>query len=252
MPDPRQPSGSYVYAVLHEDAVPDQAPTGLDDVPLEFVRGHGLAAAVSTVALDRPPGRRAELVAHHRAVDALAAATTVVPVQFGSVMAGPDHVRDGLLAERADHFHHLLERLEGLHQWNLRGSYDEATVLAEVIRADPDVAELRRRTRDLPEGTTHPDLVRLGERVAQALEAKREAEAGVVLERVLPRTRGYHDRGGAGVDHLFDVALLVHDDDRAAFEEDLEELAEAVHERIRLRLVGPLAAYDFVEEAAWA
>ena len=26
-------------------------------------------------------------------------------------------------------------------------------------------------------------------------------------------------------------------------------LAEAVHERIRLRLVGPVAAYDFVEEA---
>ena len=31
------------------------------------------------------------------------------------------------------------------------------------------------------------------------------------------------------------------------FEDTLEGLAEAVHERIRLRLTGPVAPYDFVE-----
>jgi hypothetical protein len=45
---------------------------------------------------------------------------------------------------------------------------------------------------------------------------------------------------------VLDVALLVDDDRAGAFEAHLEELAEAVHDRIRLRLVGPVAAYDFV------
>ena len=56
----------------------------------------------------------------------------------------------------------------------------------------------------------------------------------------------------AGVEHVLDVALLVDDDRRAEFEEHLEGLAEAVHERIRLRLVGPVAPYDFVGGDAWA
>ena len=35
------------------------------------------------------------------------------------------------------------------------------------------------------------------------------------------------------------------------FEDTLEGLAEAVHERIRLRLTGPVAPYDFVEGGRW-
>jgi hypothetical protein len=35
------------------------------------------------------------------------------------------------------------------------------------------------------------------------------------------------------------------------FEDTLEGLAEAVHERIRLRLTGPVAPYDFVEGQPW-
>ena len=78
------------------------------------------------------------------------------------------------------------------------------------------------------------------------MEAKREAEAPLLLEELLPFASGHvlHDRGG--VDHLFEVALLVDRSRVPELEQLLEELAEAVHERIRLRLIGPMAAYDFV------
>ena len=42
------------------------------------------------------------------------------------------------------------------------------------------------------------------------------------------------------------MALLVDDERRGELEQHLESLAEAVHERIRLRLMGPMAPYDFV------
>ena len=48
------------------------------------------------------------------------------------------------------------------------------------------------------------------------------------------------------------LRVLVDDSRRAQFEERLEDLAEAVHERMRLRLVGPVAPYDFVGELSWA
>jgi hypothetical protein len=47
------------------------------------------------------------------------------------------------------------------------------------------------------------------------------------------------------VDHLLDLAVLVEDERIAEFEDGLEQLAEALHERVRLRLVGPVAPYEF-------
>jgi hypothetical protein len=254
MPDARPVDdvGYYVYGVVPAQGEWGPALTGLDDTEVEYVALDDLAAAVGVVSLDRPPGRRAELVAHSRVVDALAARGPVVPVQFGSVLADRESVTDDLLESRYDHFVALLERLAGTAQFNLRATYIEEQVLAEAVRSNPRIAELRRRTRDLPPGTMHPDLVRLGEEVAHELESKRAEDTASILGPVLSHAIAHRERAGGGVDHLFDVALLVEQDRQARLEDELESLAEAVHERVRLRLTGPLAAYDFVEEAAWA
>jgi hypothetical protein len=44
---------------------------------------------------------------------------------------------------------------------------------------------------------------------------------------------------------VVDAALLVDSDRREDFEARLETLAEEVHGRLRLRLMGPTAPYDF-------
>ena len=242
--------GWYVYAVLPAAGAPTTALTGIDDAPVEYVELGELAAATSVMALDRPPGRRRDLLAHSQLVETLAQSTTVVPVEFGSVMADRASVIEDLLAPGGDYFVELLQRLEGAEQFNLRGTYDEEQVLSEVVYADP--AELRRRTRDLPEGTLHPDLVRLGEEVSAALDRKRAEDSDGILNLVVPHVLELRQRPGAGVDRVFDVAMLVERTRRQEVEDTLEELAEAVHERIRLSLTGPLPPYDFVGEAAWA
>src|SRR4051794_28292985 len=66
--------GFYFYGVVR--AGTDVAGLrGLDDVEVEAVEHGGLGAVISSLALDRPRGRAAELVAHARVVDALAAVT---------------------------------------------------------------------------------------------------------------------------------------------------------------------------------
>lgn len=242
-------TGCYVYGVVPAGA--DLPPVqGIDDAPVELVDYDDIAAVVAEITLDRPPGRRAELMAHTAVVDALAAGGQVMPVQFGSIVDDRESVRQLLEAEH-DRFADALARLAGCRQLNLRATYVEEQVLAELVRERPEIAELRRRTRDLPEGAVHPDLVRLGELVAHALDHKRDVDAPLVMAAVEPRVVAQRPRRGGGVEHLLDVALLVADDQVAGLEDDLEALAEAIHERIRLRLVGPVAPYDFVGEDAW-
>ena len=240
-------TGYYVYGVVA--AAPGRVPAdlvGVDQAPVRTIDHDGIAAVVAVIDLERPPGRRADLVAHSTVLDALASTGAVVPVQFGSLMDDADSIVEDLLEPQKEHFLDLLGQLEGRSQYNLRATYHEHVVLAEIVAADPEIAELSRRTRELPEDAAYGDRVRLGELVAHAVEGKRLSDAEVLLESVLSLADAYSTRDGAGMVHVLDVALLVEQARREELEEHLEGLAEAVHERIRLRLVGPVAPYDFV------
>lgn len=239
--------GIYVYGVVestsevvHTDLV------GLDDAPVLLVESGDVAAAVGVVSLDRPAGRKRELVAHSSVLDALAGLGPVVPAQFGTIVLSATDVRTELLESREEELRGMLADLTGRQQFTVRGRYNEHAVLAEVVAENAEIAELRERTRGLPEGTVHGDRVRLGELVAHALEDKRDHDSAVVMDAVLPHVVSYAPRDGAGVDHMMEVAFLVDEDRREAFEDALEAVAEAVHERVRLQLLGPMAPYDFV------
>jgi hypothetical protein len=245
--DLTEDQGLYVYGVVRADHPLPDGLTGVDDTPVRLVGFEGVAAAVGVMELERPPGRRADLLAHSKVLDALADPGPVVPVQFGSVLTEADAVVHDFLAPEAERFEELLEQLAGRSQFTVRGRYNEAAVLAEVVAEDPEIAALREWTRDLPEDAGHAERVRLGELVAHALEGKREQDTATVLDIVLPHVASYAPRGGAGVDHMMEVAFLVDDDRRAGFEDALEAVAEAMHERVRLQLMGPMAPYDFVE-----
>ncbi len=239
--------GLYVYGVVRADESLPDGLAGVDEAPVQLVTLGGVAAAVGLITLDRPPGLRADLVAHTAVLDALADRGPVVPVQFGSVLTEVDAVVHDFLAPEAERFEELLSQLAGRRQFNVRGRYNEDAVLAEVVAEDPEIASLRERTRGVPEHVGQAERVRLGELVSHALERKREQDSATVLDIVLPHVASYAPRGGAGIDHMMDVAFLVDDDRRAGFEDALEAVAEAMHERVRLQLMGPMAPYDFVE-----
>lgn len=245
-----QDVGYYVYGIVPSAMEPPDL-RGLDDVPVELVALDDLAAVVSRFTLDRPPGRKAELVAHSRVVDALAASGAVVPVQFGSVLEHDTAAVEELLAEQGEVARATLHRVQGRVQMNLRVSYVEERVLEEVVRENPRVAELRRRTRDLPEGAVHPDLVELGEQVSAALAAKSAEDAETVLGAIREHPVELVERKGGGIDHVIDLALLVPADRTEVLEQTLEAYAEQTHERLRWRLVGPVAPYDFAGDVSW-
>ncbi|MGZ4428343.1 MAG: GvpL/GvpF family gas vesicle protein [Nocardioidaceae bacterium] len=239
--------GCYVYGVVTtgRTRLPEDL-TGVDDSAVELVECGELAAVVGEIALDRTSGRRADVMAHSHVLDALAAAGPVVPVQFGSVLPDREAVVEEFLAPNQDQFAELIDALTGRAQFHVRATYHEGAVLQEVVAENPEVAELRRRTRDLPEDAALGDRVRLGELVSAAMSAKREQDSQILFDVVLPHVAAHTVREVGGVDALLDVAFLVDDERREDFEQALEDAAAAMHERVRLQLVGPVAPYDFV------
>jgi len=241
--------GFYFYGVV--PAGTDVAGLhGLDEVEVQAVEHGGLAAVVSTLTLERPPGRSAELVAHARVVDALAEVTEIVPAQFGSALEHDLAEVAAFLDDEGEQFRRVLARLHGKVQLNLRATYQADQVLTEMVQQDPVVSELRDRTRHLPAGEPHPELVRLGEAVSRALRRSQADDAEWLLEALLPHVSAHVVRPDGEYDVL-DAALLVERPVVGVLEERLEELAEGVHERMRLGLVGPGAPDDFVGAQTW-
>jgi hypothetical protein len=236
----------YVYGLVKAGTALPAGLTGLGPSGAVSMIEHGrVAAIVGDVPLDRPLGARGDLVAHETVLDAVAADTAVVPMRFPAVVEEPAVV-DELLAPNEDHFAALLDDLEGRVQYTLTGRYEQDAVLREVLEGDPEIAALRDRVRSLPEDASYYDRVRLGELVVQALEDRREAEAEAVVERLAPFAVEICPNALGAPDDVVNTAFLVERKRGREFETAVEEAGTALVGRVRLRLLGPIAPYDFV------
>jgi hypothetical protein len=239
---------TYVYGLVHADTAlpPDLVGLGPSGRVGTVVHGR-IAAIVSDVPSDRPLGTGADLRAHEAVVDTVAAKATVLPVRFPAVIE-EDAVVSELLAPNHDHFAAVIEQLDGCVQFSLKGRYEQDVVLREVLQDDPEIRELRDRVRELPEDAAHFDRIRLGELVVGALEERRDREADDVLVPLRPLAVDVVENTPAAAEDVVDAAFLVERSRQAEFEEAVEQVGRQVHPRIRLRLLGPLAPYDFVPE----
>ena len=250
-----EPQPLLVYGVVRAPGDRDDrdARGDLDDLDgnaAELVSAADIAAVVCAVAPDVVRVRRADLLAYHSVLDALAARGPVVPVRFGSVLPGRDAVAE-FLAQHCEQLTAALDRLTGRRQYNLRVSYVEEVVLAELVAEDPEIRDLRARIASVPDDASYPDRVRLGELVARSLENWSERDAEALLAAVEPDVVAYQVRSAPSATQVLDVALLVDDARAEQVVDHLEELARQNHETLRMRLVGPLAAHDFAEETPW-
>ncbi len=234
-----------VYGVVPDGtAVPHTR--GVADGALSTVPLAGVAAVVSPLPTDQALAGRGDLTTYHDVLNDLAERGPVIPFRFGSALPDEPSVVNELLAPRSEELAALLETLVGRCQLTLRARWVQEAVLAEIAAADPQIRALSARTRDLPEEASWHDRVRLGELVARALDHKRDDAAAALLDLVLPHVVEHRERAASGTDGFLDAALLVDEDRRSALEGVLETYAEANHDRVRVKLLGPLPPYDFV------
>jgi Gas vesicle synthesis protein GvpL/GvpF len=238
----------YVYGILPGDVEVEQGAAGVGDPPGEVrvVRRRDLAALVSDIEPDLPLGRPEDLVAHQELLDATAADVPVLPLRFGAVVASDDAVAEELLGAHYDEFRAALEQLEGYAEYVVKGRYVQDAVLREVLAEDPQAKLLGEQIKGADPDATRELRMQLGEIITNAVDAKRGADtrtlgdavAGLAVASVVrPPT---HE-----LDAVY-TALLAE----TSAEQDLEQAVQRVagdwDGRVELRLIGPMAAYDFI------
>jgi hypothetical protein len=240
--------GVYVYGILPGDIEVEPGTPGVGDPPGEVraIRYRDLTALVSDVDLDRPLGRAEDLFAHEELLDASAADVPVLPLRFGAVLASEDAVADELLGPHYDEFTAALRQLDGHAEYVIKGRYVEQAVLGEVLAKNPEAARLGEQLRDADPDATRDERMELGEIVATVIEAKREADTAALGDAVAGQVAASMVRPPTHELDAVHAAFLVEASKAEALQQVVERLADEWQDRIELRLIGPLAAYDFV------
>lgn len=238
----------YVYGILEAGAT---APSGrgIANAPLRLVSGPTASALVSDLPAEELHLGREEMLAHARVLEEALTHGTVLPMRFGVLMDGPDDVRQRLLDGHDAELSEQLKRLEGKVELHVRGVYEEDPLMREVVRDNPEIAQLRLKLQSHPAEATYHRRIELGELVAEEVERKRDADAEHVIDSLAPYALAFDIGTPAHERVALNAAFLVARDRVRQFDDALEDIARGQAGRIRFKCTGPLPPHSFVELA---
>jgi hypothetical protein len=241
-------TGIYVYGIVPADVEVEPDAQGLGDPPakVEVIREGDIAALVSPVSTDQPLGKPECLQAHARLLDGTASVAPVLPMRFGAVMTDEESVAKELLQQNYDEFAEALRALEGQAEYVVKGRYDEDAILREVISESADAQQLREQLAGKSEDASREARMALGEIVVKAIESKRAVDTEAVVKELDGIASQVNVRQPTHELDAVNLAVLAAVDQENELQKAVDGLAEDWDGRVEVRLLGPLAAYDFV------
>lgn len=238
----------YVYGIVEATATAPRG-RGIAGAPLRLLAGEDAAALVSEIGPDRLRLGRDEVLVHARVLERALARGPVLPMRFGVVMDDAEEVRGRLLDEHGPDLRAQLTEMQGKVEIRIRGAYDEALLLREVMRERPEISALQRSVAGRSEDASYYERIRLGELVAAAVERHREIDARAIVEALgghaLAVVTGEprHERV------VVQASFLVERSHLAKFNAAVDQVAEGYGGQIRFKYTGPLPPHSFVELA---
>ena len=240
----------YVYGYMRAVDAPPELGGGVGEPPgaVVAVAEGEIAALVTEVGDAGIAPRRANLMAHADVLRRALESGPVLPLKFGVILPGEPAVRNELNT-RAAELARLLDALQDRLEMSVSALYREEVVLREVLSENPAVADAQRGIQGRPEAATHFQRIRLGELVAQAVEAKREADGGAILRELEAHAVAVATDAPMHERMVVNAAFLVERDKLEEFDSAVERVSRERAPRMQFKLLGPHPPHSFVGAA---
>ncbi len=241
----------FVYGIVPGDIEVEESAQGIGDppAPVEVVHEGDIAALVSVIPTDHALGTPEDLQAHAKLLDGTASVAPVLPLRFGAVLTDEDAVAEELLRDHHDEFAKALKALEGHAEYLVKGRYDEDAFLAGLLSENEEARQLSEDIRDKSEDASRNSRIALRELIADAIESMRTQDTETVIDDLEGIAAQISPREPTHEWDAVHVALLAEVERQAELEEVVDRMNESASGRMELRLLGPVAAYDFVVSA---
>ena len=240
--------GKYVYCIIGTDEGRHFGPIGIggrgDEV--STVCHRDLSAVISNTSMAKYTLSRDNLLAHQKVIEKVMRDYTVLPARFCTIASSVQEVRD-LLRRRYGEFKGLLQDMDNKVELGVKALWKNMeAIFQEIVDENKEIRSLREKiaTRALPE--VHPERVRVGKMVKEALEAKKQREGGEIFRLLRRSCVDFRTNELVGDKMLLNAAFLVDRGREKEFDHRMDRLDTQYGERIRFRYVGPTPPYNFV------
>ncbi len=243
--------GVYIYGIVAATQRREFGPLGIgqrgDTVYTLYYQD--LAAIVSRSPIIKYAVTRDNSLAHARVVEKAMEDGTVLPVRFCTIAENEAMIIDKVLKNRYQELMDLLQGMTGKIELGVRARWtDLDAIFAEIVEENKTIKTLKEALlHEKNEQRAYAGKVKVGQLVQNALKEKRNSETEELLAALKPFSLACKENQIYGDMNLVNAAFLINQEQESAFDSKMQELEKVYGERKKLKYIGPVAPYNFVE-----
>ena len=243
--------GKYIYGIIKTNQKREFGPMGIGEKGglVYTIHWQDLAAVVSSSPIVKYPVTRDNSMAHQQVLEKVMQEFTVLPVRFCTIAEKEEDIIERVLRGRYQEFIDLLAQMKGKIELGVRTFWtDMNAIFAEVVEENFLLRQLKEDiAKETNEQRKYAGKIKIGQLVKKALEKKKDREAEDLLETLKPLSLDFRQNRVLGDMNLVNAAFLVAKEREQEFDQKIQELEKVYGERKKLKYIGPVPPYNFVE-----
>lgn len=240
--------GIYLYCIIGTDEARNFGDIGIGgrgDIVTTI--GHeDIAAVISKSSETKYVLNRENMLAHQYVIENVMKDYTVLPVRFSTIADSIEDIH-GVLRNRYEEFKNKLRDMDNKIELGIKAVWkDMDVVFQEILQEDEEIKRLRDKTAAMPTDKTYGDRINLGKMVQAGLKSKKEAEADKMMNYLKPISVDTRANQVYGDNMVLNAAFLVDMARIKEFDAMVQAIDADYKERMRLKYVGPVPPFNFV------
>ena len=237
---------NYLYAIV-EGGDPRSYPSlGIEGGDVYTISEGRVAAVVSGLAGAKVRPQRANLAAHQAVLKCLMAATTPLPMAFGTVAASPEAIR-GILVRNQRAFEEQLRRVAGKVEMGLRVAWDVPNIFEYFVNTHAELRLARDRLVGARHEFTQEEKIELGRMFDRLLNDDREDHTRKVELVLAPVCAEFKANQCRHEHEVMNLACLVRREAQEEFSAGVFAAAKRFDNNFAFDYSGPWAPHNFVD-----
>ena len=170
----------------------------------------------------------------------------MLPVRFGQIAEDEAEVR-AILETEYDRFKELLERMQAKGEVGVKAIFHKVLIYRDILERYGEIKRRKEAVAALPAQKGHQQLMEVGRMVEAALEAEKARVREEIVQALRASCCDFRLTNRLlGERMIMNAAFLVDRSREAAFDREVERLAERYGERVAFRYVTGFPPFNFV------
>ena len=239
--------GKYIYCIMDANQPQSFGPLGIGGRGDEVytICFDDIAALVSNAPIKKYRISRENSLTHEKAIEAVMAEHTVLPVRFATVTEDEEKVMT-ILETEYERFRELLNQMNGKTELGFKAIFKEDVVYKHILEKYENIRLLKEKVAALPPEKSHYQYIEIGKMVEQALQKEKEIVKDDILNTLSPLAVEVKTNDPYGELMIINAAFLVEKEKEAEFDNQVQELGDKYGERVKFKFVGMLPPFNFV------